>query len=105
MIYRLIMACKWTRPIYFAVTVSDDNRLGLDDYLQMEGMVFKLHPNKVSQINYERMKQNILQSPDTDIILRTPEEFSEYFKTGNGITFFSLPFHYENNRKCSDIHE
>ena len=85
MILQIIEDAIKDRPIYFAVTVSDDNRLGLDEYLQMEGMVFKLHPNKVSQINYERMIQNILQSSDTDIVLRTPEEFSEYLKTGNGI--------------------
>jgi len=97
MIYRLIMACKWERPIYFAVTVSDDNRIGLDDYLQMEGMVFRLHPNKVSQINYSRMKQNITQSENTDIVLRTPKEFSDYYNSGKGI------YHYR-NMDNPDVH-
>ena len=97
MIYRLIDACKWKRPIYFAVTVSDDNRIGLDDYLQMEGMVFKLHPQKVTSINYEKMKQNILQSPDVDYIIRTPEQFTEYNASGQGI------YHYRNMNN-PDVH-
>jgi len=97
MIYRLIMACKWTRPIYFAVTVSDDNRIGLDDYLQMEGMVFKLYPHKVSQINFDKMKQNILQSPDIDYIIKTPEQFTEYHASGKGM------YHYRNMNN-PDVH-
>ena len=90
MIYRLIQACKWERPIYFAVTVSDDNRIGLDEYLQMEGMVFKLYPKKVSSINYEKMKQNIIQSPDVNYIIRTPKQYNEYLNTGKGF------YHYRN---------
>ena len=97
MIYRLIMACKWTRPIYFAVTVSDDNRIGLDDYLQMEGMVFKLHPEKVAPINYEKMKQNIIQSPEIDYVIKTPEQFTEYHASGKGM------YHYR-NMENPDVH-
>ena len=43
MIYRLIMACKWTRPIYFAATVSDLNQMGLQNYLLMEGMTYRIN--------------------------------------------------------------
>jgi hypothetical protein len=34
----------WTRPLYFAVTVSPDGQLGLDQYLQMEGQAFRILP-------------------------------------------------------------
>ena len=97
MIYRIIDAVKWERPVYFAVTVSDENRIGLDDYLQMEGMVFKLHPEKVSQINYTRMKQNIMQSENIDFVIRTPEQFEEYIATGDGV------YHYRNMNN-PDVH-
>lgn len=34
----------WTRPVYFAVTVSPDGQLGLDEFLQMEGQAFQILP-------------------------------------------------------------
>ncbi len=36
----------WEQPIFFAVTVSSGNRLGLDDNLIMEGMGYRLVPGK-----------------------------------------------------------
>ncbi len=37
------------RPIYFAVTVSEGNLMGLTKYLSMEGMVYRLLPEKADQ--------------------------------------------------------
>ncbi len=42
MVYNIIHWVKWERPVYFAVTVSSDNRLGLDRHLRMEGMALKV---------------------------------------------------------------
>jgi hypothetical protein len=42
MVYKIIDWVKWQRPIYFAVTVSSDNLIGLDKYLRMEGMVLRV---------------------------------------------------------------
>ena len=39
----------WERPIYFAVTVRQESLLGLDDYLQMEGLGLKLIPVKAGK--------------------------------------------------------
>jgi len=33
---------NWSRPIYFAVTVAEENKAGLQNYLSMEGMVYRL---------------------------------------------------------------
>ncbi len=46
MVKEIIEANNWERPIYFAVTCSDDSKIGLQDYLKMEGMTFKLVPEK-----------------------------------------------------------
>ncbi len=35
------------RPIYFAATCSPDSKIGLDEYLLMEGMAFRVMPVKV----------------------------------------------------------
>jgi len=42
MVYKIIEWINWHRPIYFAVTVAEENKIGLDDYLSMEGMVSQL---------------------------------------------------------------
>ena len=46
MVKEIVEANNWERPIYFAVTCSDDSKIGLQDYLKMEGMTFKLVPEK-----------------------------------------------------------
>jgi hypothetical protein len=46
MVREIVEANNWERPIYFAVTCSDDSKIGLQDYLKMEGMTFRLVPEK-----------------------------------------------------------
>lgn len=42
MVLDIIRTNAWQRPIYFAVTVSEENKIGLQDHLRMEGMVYRL---------------------------------------------------------------
>ncbi len=58
MIFELIRVINWESPIYIAVTVSSSSRLGLDDYLSMEGQVMKLYPNKVEKIDEDKIHEN-----------------------------------------------
>jgi tetratricopeptide (TPR) repeat protein len=46
MVKEIVEANNWERPICFAVTCSDDSKIGLQDYLKMEGMTFRLVPEK-----------------------------------------------------------
>jgi hypothetical protein len=46
MVKEIVEANNWERPIYFAVTCSEDSKIGLQDYLKMEGMTFRLVPEK-----------------------------------------------------------
>jgi tetratricopeptide (TPR) repeat protein len=41
-VLNIIRTNRWQRPIYFAITVSPDNKLGLDQHLKMEGMALRL---------------------------------------------------------------
>lgn len=66
----IIKANKWERPIYFSVTVSEDNYVGLGDYLVMEGMAQRLVPFKVSGtadngVNREVMEKSLYDNPAT----------------------------------------
>jgi Protein of unknown function (DUF2723)/Tetratricopeptide repeat len=40
---------KWRKPVYFAVTVSEDNYMGLDPYLQMQGLVYRVDQKPVPE--------------------------------------------------------
>ena len=59
MILHIIQQSKWQIPIYFAVTVSPSNRIGLDKYLQMEGLAFRLRSHRVPPVNYDRLANNL----------------------------------------------
>ena len=60
MVQDIITTNKWKKPIFFAVTVSDDNKVGLQDYLRMEGLVYRLvSEKKPHQIDAEKMHHNL----------------------------------------------
>jgi hypothetical protein len=44
MILDLLANSNWERPIYYAITVSDDNYLNLDRFFQMEGLAYRVVP-------------------------------------------------------------
>jgi hypothetical protein len=60
MILRIINDTKWKYPIYFAVTVSPTNKIGLDKYLEMEGLTFRLQSHKVDAINPGKMQDYLM---------------------------------------------
>jgi hypothetical protein len=60
MVLRIINDTKWRFPIYFAVTVSPTNKIGLDNYLDMEGLTFHLQSHKVGIINPEKMQDYLM---------------------------------------------
>ncbi len=49
MVVNIVDSNKWKKPIYFAVTVSSDNLMGLQPYLQMQGLVYRVLPRRVSR--------------------------------------------------------
>ncbi|MBN1755177.1 DUF2723 domain-containing protein [bacterium] len=49
-------------PIYFAVTVSPENKLNYDPYLSMEGLVYKLTTEKGKrQVGKDKMHENLFE--------------------------------------------
>jgi hypothetical protein len=49
MVLNIVDSNKWRKPVYFAVTVSEDNFMGLDPYLQMQGLAYRIMPSVVPQ--------------------------------------------------------
>jgi len=60
MIMRIINDAAWNVPIYFAVTVSQQNRIGLDSYLDMQGLTFHLKSHKTSPVDADKMYENLM---------------------------------------------
>jgi len=48
MVLKILEDNKFRRPVYFAVTVSPDNKLNLDNYMRMDGLAFKILPVKIN---------------------------------------------------------
>jgi hypothetical protein len=51
---------SWQRPVYFALTVSKDNTVGLGDYLSTTGMIQKLQPVEGDSVMYQELEENLL---------------------------------------------
>ncbi len=46
MVLDLIGNNNWERPIYFAIAIGNENYLGLDNYLRLDGLAYRLVPVK-----------------------------------------------------------
>jgi hypothetical protein len=60
MVLNIVDATKWSKPIYFAMTTSDDNLMGLAPYLQSQGLVYKLMPERVNNDNHYDLDRTIV---------------------------------------------
>ena len=65
MIMRIINDAAWRIPIYFAVTVSQQNRIGLDKFLDMQGLTFQLKSHRTSPVDTVRMYENLMTDVGT----------------------------------------
>lgn len=73
----IVMNSKWERPVYFAVTCSGDSQIGLDDYLQMEGMALRITPKK-----FEHSMENVNEPVLSKQLFDQPDGFSKSYKPG-----------------------
>ena len=91
MILQIIEDAIKNRPIYFAVTVAPNNRLGLDSYLEMEGLVYKLTFNEstenssIPRLNYDKMLQNITVANDYNNMIYNSDDYLQHYNNGFGI--------------------
>jgi hypothetical protein len=89
-VYDIILANEWKRPIYFATTCSPDARIGLEEYLWFKGLAFKLEPFKASQVNYGTdpvvLEANLFHEPAE--FSKTPQYGYKYRELTNPKVFF-----------------
>jgi len=90
MVYDIVSTSKWQRPVYFAMTVAPDGMIGLKDYLQLQGLAFRLTPVKgqsyASNINEFRMRANLFtdvktpsKTPQLGFLWRGLRDSTTYF--------------------------
>ena len=64
----IIESNQWRRPIYFAVTTGDDSKIGLTDFLRMEGMALRVVPFKqtpgVEFLNEPVHREQLFNEPE-----------------------------------------
>lgn len=76
-IYDILKTNNWQRPVYFSATVSEDNFIGLDDYIVDEGMGRRIVPFKPAsptqyRVNKVKMYDNFMKTPAEH--LKTPQD-------------------------------
>jgi len=77
MILRILQSVQWRRPVYFAMTVSSQNKIGLDRNLRLDGLTFKVVPYKVQEIEAEKLEANLLNK----FLYRGLDDHSVYYNT------------------------
>ncbi len=73
MVLDLMATNNWKRPVYFAITVSSDNYLNLNDYFQVQGLAYRVVPVKTTSSYPD------IGGIDTDIVF---ENMVHKFKWG-----------------------
>ncbi|MGB9772682.1 MAG: glycosyltransferase family 117 protein [Bacteroidota bacterium] len=68
MVLNIIQNAGWDRPVYFAVTTLPESRIGLEDYLRMDGLAYKVTPVKRTSdwqaISPEILSQQVMYQPE-----------------------------------------
>ena len=77
MVLDIIKTNRWKRPIYFAVTCSDNSKIGLNAYLKMEGLAFRVMPFKTGNY-YSAIDEKIMHEQ----LFNEPKGFSRSYKPG-----------------------
>lgn len=76
MVLDIVRTSAFRRPVYFAMTVSDDGKIGLREYLQLDGLAFKLTPFRDPQnwlnVNEPRLRADLFT--DVEEPSRTAKE-------------------------------
>ncbi len=64
MIMEMLSTNQWQRPMYFAATVGNDYYLGLEPYMELTGMAYRITPTRSAdgqpRVNTEKMYDNMM---------------------------------------------
>ena len=58
MLIEILRSNDWNRPVYFSTTVYKGNTIGLDSYLNLEGLVYKINSHK-AKTSTDKLNNNL----------------------------------------------
>jgi tetratricopeptide (TPR) repeat protein len=61
MVMEILETNNWERPIYFSTTVANLNKIGLGEYLSLEGLVYRLETHK-QDVNPGQLEKNLMET-------------------------------------------
>jgi tetratricopeptide (TPR) repeat protein len=62
MVQEILLANNWKYPFYFSSTVPPDNRVGLDNHLKREGLIYRVVPEEgKGMIDEEKYYRNLFE--------------------------------------------
>jgi hypothetical protein len=68
MVWDIIRTNQWQKPVYFAVTVAPDSKIGLDEYLWFRGLAWRLEPRRIPSqeagLHADVLEENLFNEPD-----------------------------------------
>jgi hypothetical protein len=97
LVFDIIRANKWQRPIYFSVTVTDDNFIGLGDYLVLGGMAQRLVPYKAVDASGLAMNLNVMNQSLLEPV-QTPSSTQHYGFMYRGLNDKNIFYDENHNR-------
>ncbi len=70
LVFDIVRTSQWQRPVYFAITAGgEENRIGLRDYLELQGMAYKLIPQRRQgyyvSLNEEKTRAHLFSDVQT----------------------------------------
>lgn len=97
LVFDIVRSMRWERPVYFAITAGgDESKIGLRDYLELEGLAYRLVPRKRqafwAAVNEERTRAHLF----TDI--KQPSKEQSYGCLWRGLQDSTVKFD-ENQRR------
>jgi tetratricopeptide (TPR) repeat protein len=95
MVKDIIEANNWKYPVYFALTCSNDCFDGLDNYLKLEGLAYKLVPDR-KKPNQEFLNEPVMRKELLDPDPGYKKEYNPQFKF-RGINDPSV--HFDDNQE------
>jgi hypothetical protein len=88
MVFEIIRSNLWKRPIYFTSTMNSRNYLGLNKYLFLEGLAYRLMPietdvseDELVNVNAGIMYQNLMTKFEWGSLQKTPGYIDEATRT------------------------
>ena len=79
MVREIVEHNTWMRPIYFALTCAEDSKIGLGDYLEMEGLAQRLVPQKKP---YDRSIEYVNEPVLRANLFDDSQEYSDTYRPG-----------------------